>query len=68
MPDISMCSGGTCPLRLECFRHRARPSSWQSWYSEPPVKEDGTCRSFMKLWDVTSDRLRPIDECLKASP
>lgn len=31
MPDITMCTGGECPKRDECYRHRARPANRQSY-------------------------------------
>jgi hypothetical protein len=43
MPDISMCKGTNCNLKEECYRYKATPSDWQSYFTEPPLKEDGTC-------------------------
>ena len=31
MADISMCSGGDCPRKDQCYRFTATPSEWQSW-------------------------------------
>ena len=32
MPDISMCSSNTCPLKESCYRFTATPSQfWQSY-------------------------------------
>lgn len=31
MPDITMCSTDDCPRRKECYRHEAKPDSWQSY-------------------------------------
>ena len=42
MADITMCSGTNCPLKETCYRYKATPSSWQSYFSEPPFK-DGEC-------------------------
>ncbi len=37
MPDISMCTGGNCPLRLNCYRYTAKPEPLgQSYFGEPP--------------------------------
>ena len=31
MPDITMCSNKTCPLRMKCYRFLAKPSPRQSY-------------------------------------
>lgn len=37
MPDITMCNGIGCPVKLDCYRHTAIPKDlWQSWMV-PPV-------------------------------
>jgi hypothetical protein len=39
MPDISMCPGGSCPLRLNCHRYTATPDELlQSYFTEAPYK------------------------------
>jgi hypothetical protein len=39
MPDISMCSGGFCPLKLNCHRYTAEAEPLgQSYFGEPPYK------------------------------
>ena len=39
MPDISMCKGGSCLLRLNCYRYTATPEELgQSYFGEPPYK------------------------------
>jgi len=39
MPDISMCKGGFCPLKLNCHRYTAKADDLaQSYFSEPPYK------------------------------
>lgn len=39
MPDISMCKGGFCPLKLHCHRATAKPEELgQSYFGEPPYK------------------------------
>ena len=41
MPDISMCKGGSCLLRLHCHRYTATAEELgQSFFSEPPYKLD----------------------------
>ena len=49
MPDISMCSGKDCPLSTTCYRCTATPSEFrQTYFLNPPVKEDGTCDHYWK--------------------
>ena len=39
MPDISMCKGGSCSLRLNCYRYTAEfEPLGQSYFSDPPYK------------------------------
>ncbi len=39
MPDISMCKGGFCPLKLNCHRYTVKPDElMQSYFGEPPYK------------------------------
>ena len=50
MPDITMCKGDGCPLKLDCYRFRATPSQYrQSYFVTPPIKEDGTCSHQMPM-------------------
>lgn len=46
MPDISMCSGKDCPMKQNCYRFTAKASDYQSFFMNPPIKEDGTCDYF----------------------
>ena len=49
MPDITMCPGGDCLKKEKCYRYTAEPSSWQSYFTEPP--NDGEeCEYF---WQTT---------------
>lgn len=39
MPDITLCRGGTCPLRKKCHRYLARPYPiGQSYFAEVPYE------------------------------
>jgi hypothetical protein len=42
MPDITMCLGTDCPYKETCYRYTAKPSEYQSWFIEAPIK-DGKC-------------------------
>ena len=44
MPDTTMCKGTNCNLKEKCYRYKATPSDWQSYFTEPPLKKDGTCK------------------------
>ena len=64
MPDISMCTGGKCPQKNQCYRHTAFPSEYrQSYFCDPPYKMDG-CPYFWKMEehdyaDRTGHRIEP---------
>ena len=50
MPDITMCGGKNCPQSTTCHRYMATPSKFmQSYFTNPPVKEDGTCNYYWKI-------------------
>ncbi len=40
MPDITMCPGNDCPLKEKCYRYRAIPDYWQSFFQEAPYDKD----------------------------
>jgi len=40
MPDITMCSGIDCPYKDNCYRFTAKPSEYQSYFANPPIKVD----------------------------
>ena len=47
MPDISMCSGNNCKLKENCYRYLATPNPyWQSYFSNPSLEEDKSCKYF----------------------
>ena len=49
MPDISMCKGGSCELKDNCYRYKATPSDYQSWFANPPFESIFECDYF---WDM----------------
>lgn len=56
MPDISMCEGIGCPIKTTCYRFRALPTPYrQSYFSNPPIKEDKSCDYYMKYHERDSD-------------
>lgn len=50
MADITMCIGGECPKRFNCYRVLAQASEWQSMFA-PEQTETGKddCENF---WDI----------------
>jgi hypothetical protein len=48
MPDITMCPGGDCPLKETCYRYKAEPSDYQSYWFEPPYYA-GICEHY---WEI----------------
>ena len=63
MPDITMCKGGNCPIKETCYCFTATPSEWrQSYFIDVPLKEDGTCEYFMKIWDKPKELMRIKNE------
>ncbi len=48
MPDISMCVGNDCPLKETCYRYKAKPCEYQTYFMNPPY-EDGKCEYYWKM-------------------
>jgi len=51
MPDITMCNGGSCTIKHDCYRYTAKPREYgQSYFMEPPfTKKMGgsTCEHYV---------------------
>lgn len=59
MPDIAMCKGENCPLRYKCYRHKATPSMWQSyWTGTPYNKKTKSCSDFIPMSETKRKRVR----------
>ncbi len=58
MPDISLCDGGSCPRKQECYRFTAKPDpgEWQVYFSVPPYdyQDAKACDLFMPNQEVPS--------------
>lgn len=39
MPDITMCTGGNCPLKESCYRYRAVPNKLLQSFMDPPYTQ-----------------------------
>ncbi len=48
MPDITMCEGGTCPLRKTCYRHTANPTPMRQAYFLIPPHNLNDCQYYWK--------------------
>lgn len=60
MPDITMCKGTDCPLKERCFRYKATPSYFQSWFVDIPFdKQLNNCNQY---WEVISkSKIKRLD-------
>jgi len=54
MADITMCEGGDCPLKENCYRYKAPVSEYRQAYFMYPPYVDGECKEF---WSVEGRRL-----------
>jgi hypothetical protein len=41
MADISMCKGDGCEAKHTCYRFKAKPSRFQSYFKPTPIKNNG---------------------------
>ena len=46
--DYTLCKDTECPLRKRCYRYRAKPGEWQSWFTLSP-RRGTTCEYFMEM-------------------
>ena len=60
--DITMCVGTDCPHKETCYRYTAKPSDYQSYFIDPPVK-DGKCEMY---WGKTAESVwKQINEIIE---
>ena len=55
MPDISMCKGNDCKLKETCYRYKAKPSEYQSYFIDAPFK-DGDCSHYWEIVKAAIDK------------
>ena len=48
-PDISMCNGDECEQKQSCYRYRATPGGWQTYFGTPPMDSPTECEYYWKL-------------------
>ena len=41
MPDITMCKGIGCEAKETCYRYKAEPNEYQSYFLESPIENNG---------------------------
>ena len=63
MPDITMCPGTNCPHKESCYRFTAKPSDYQAYFIEPPIKF-GKCYAYwgvnaQSVWDQLQEIVKP---------
>lgn len=58
MADITMCQSITCDKRDHCYRHRAIPDRFQSYFAKDPSDPEHGCEYF---WDMRPEE-RKEDE------
>ena len=60
--DITMCEGGACPQRAQCYRFRGIPVGRQNWFGSPPWQpgQAGACDHFWDIagFDATEQQIR----------
>lgn len=54
-PDITMCNGDNCPVKKKCYRYTAKPSEYQSYFVESPIK-DGKCDHYWEYVNIKIDK------------
>ena len=62
MPDIAMCKGDGCPKQQMCYRYTAKSSDYQSFFTTPPIKEDGTCEYYWDNKTYANDTTKGLPE------
>lgn len=61
MPDITMCSDWTCPMRRGCYRYRAIPNPyWQSRFAGSPRRSNTECWYHVTI-DAWESVLQPTE-------
>jgi hypothetical protein len=60
MPDISMCMGNDCPLKESCYRYKAEPCDYQSYFMESPYKNE-KCDHYWEM-EVSSKKSKKLDK------
>ena len=64
MPDITMCMGGDCLLKENCYRYKAKPDElWQSYFVEIPYK-NGECNHYWEM-EMSSKPSKKLDKKVK---
>jgi len=61
MVDIAMCNNPNCKICNSCFRHRATPSEYQTYFvAYKVVESEDDCKEYWKIQD--DKELRRLDK------
>lgn len=56
MPDITMCEGGGCAIKKECYRYTEKPSQYrQAYFTSSPCNAIGTDCSYIVIREVSEN-------------
>lgn len=59
MADITMCNNTECPLRMDCYRYRAKPNEYrQSYFVDVKPDENGNCK---ERWPIVDGKINGYD-------
>ena len=64
MPDISMCMNQSCPLRMNCFRYRAKANPFRQAFGSftfTSVEGGAECEYFWDIKEKTTELTPEID-------
>ena len=57
MPDVTKCKSIKCEKRTSCYRYMSDPYHFgQSYFVNPPIKEDGSCEYYWEVKKKNNDR------------
>ena len=49
MPDIAMCKNDKCIKKNNCYRYKAKPSTYQSYFAEDTLDKEGNCKYYIPI-------------------
>jgi hypothetical protein len=61
MPDITMCMGNDCPIKETCYRYKAKPNDYQSYFMEAPYKNE-ECEHYWQMEEVSSNTTKKVQK------
>ena len=58
MPDITMCKDNKCPKKETCYRFKAAPSHYQSYFLDTP-REGKDCKLYIEVKENPKELYKP---------